>query len=101
MPLINNECNESESREVHVSLDINMDITVLPNNNHPEKFLQLDVGMLPSTHGMFQIGAALSGQRQWHNRVYSQVGELSLAPEQNIRLDCEEVDNGLIIFVLI
>ncbi|XP_047661107.1 major intrinsically disordered NOTCH2-binding receptor 1-like [Tachysurus fulvidraco] len=68
-----------------------MDITVLPNNNHPEKFLQLDVGMLPATHGMFQIGAALSGQRQWHNRVYSQVGELSLAPEQNIRLDCEEI----------
>ncbi|XP_060764438.1 major intrinsically disordered NOTCH2-binding receptor 1-like [Neoarius graeffei] len=49
-----------------------MDITVLPNNNHPEKFLQLDVGMLPATHGMFQIGSALSGQRQWHNRVYSQ-----------------------------
>ncbi|XP_053097499.1 major intrinsically disordered NOTCH2-binding receptor 1-like [Pangasianodon hypophthalmus] len=49
-----------------------MDVTVLPNNNHPEKFLQLDVGMLPATHGMFQIGAALSGQRQWHNRVYSQ-----------------------------
>lgn len=55
---------------------VNMDITVLPNNNHPEKFLQLDVGMLPATHGMFQIGAALSGQRQWHNRVYSQVGKL-------------------------
>uniref|UniRef100_A0AAY4B565 Major intrinsically disordered Notch2-binding receptor 1-like C-terminal domain-containing protein n=1 Tax=Denticeps clupeoides TaxID=299321 RepID=A0AAY4B565_9TELE len=52
-----------------------MDITVLPNNNHPEKFLQLDVGMLPATHGMFQVGyiagAALSGQRRWHNRVYS------------------------------
>ncbi|KAI7793316.1 putative UPF0258 protein [Triplophysa rosa] len=54
-----------------------MDITVLPNNNHPEKFLQLDVGMLPVTHGMFQIGAALSRQRQWHNRMYSQVGERS------------------------
>ncbi|KAI2642443.1 UPF0258 protein KIAA1024-like [Labeo rohita] len=49
-----------------------MDIAVLPNNNHPEKFLQLDVGMLPATHGMFQIGAALSRQRQWHNRMYSQ-----------------------------
>ncbi|XP_030623713.1 major intrinsically disordered NOTCH2-binding receptor 1-like [Chanos chanos] len=53
-----------------------MDITVLPNNNHPEKFLQLDVGMLPATHGMFQVGlaagAALSSQRQWQNRVYSQ-----------------------------
>lgn len=57
-----------------------MDITVLPNNNHPEKFLQLDVGMLPATHGMFQIGAALSGQRQWHNRVYLQVGKLMFRP---------------------
>ncbi|XP_034047710.1 major intrinsically disordered NOTCH2-binding receptor 1-like [Thalassophryne amazonica] len=49
-----------------------MDISVLPNNNHPEKFLQLDVGMLPATHGMFQVGAAMSSQRHWHNRVYSQ-----------------------------
>ncbi|XP_026871920.2 major intrinsically disordered NOTCH2-binding receptor 1-like [Electrophorus electricus] len=49
-----------------------MDITVLPNNNHPEKLLQLDVGMLPATHGMFQIGAVLSSQKQWHNKLYSQ-----------------------------
>uniref|UniRef100_A0A8C9ZZH4 Membrane integral NOTCH2 associated receptor 2 n=1 Tax=Sander lucioperca TaxID=283035 RepID=A0A8C9ZZH4_SANLU len=50
-----------------------MDISVLPNNNHPEKFLQLDVGMLPATHGMFQVGALVSSQRHWQNRVYSQV----------------------------
>ncbi|XP_029372257.1 major intrinsically disordered NOTCH2-binding receptor 1-like [Echeneis naucrates] len=49
-----------------------MDISVLPNNNHPEKFLQLDVRMLPATHGMFQVGAIMSGQRHWQNRVYSQ-----------------------------
>ncbi|KAL2100232.1 hypothetical protein ACEWY4_004626 [Coilia grayii] len=49
-----------------------MDISALPNNNHPEKFLQLDVGMLPATHGMFQINAALNGQNRWHNRVYSE-----------------------------
>ncbi|XP_071762349.1 major intrinsically disordered NOTCH2-binding receptor 1-like [Centroberyx gerrardi] len=49
-----------------------MDISVLPNNNHPEKFLQLDVGMLPVTHRMFQVGAAMSSQRLWQNRVYSQ-----------------------------
>lgn len=56
-----------------------MDIAVLPNNNHPEKFLQLDVGMLPATHGMFQIGAAvMSRQRQWHNRMYSQVNAVSI-----------------------
>lgn len=55
-----------------------MDIAVLPNNNHPEKFLQLDVGMLPATHGMFQIGAALSHQSQWHNRMYSQVNSVNI-----------------------
>ncbi|KAM3600047.1 uncharacterized protein V6R79_016456 [Siganus canaliculatus] len=49
-----------------------MDISVLPNNNHPEKFLQLDVGMLPATHGMFQVRAAMSSQRHWQNSVYSQ-----------------------------
>ncbi|XP_035245878.1 major intrinsically disordered NOTCH2-binding receptor 1-like [Anguilla anguilla] len=54
-----------------------MDLSVLPNNNHPEKFLQLDVNTLPASHGMFDrvgfaAGAALSGQRQWQNRVYSQ-----------------------------
>ncbi|XP_036973569.1 major intrinsically disordered NOTCH2-binding receptor 1-like [Acanthopagrus latus] len=49
-----------------------MDISVLPNNNHPKKFLQLDVGMLPATHGMFQVGAVISSQRHWQNRVYSQ-----------------------------
>ncbi|XP_069369447.1 major intrinsically disordered NOTCH2-binding receptor 1-like [Paralichthys olivaceus] len=49
-----------------------MDISVLPNNNHPEKFLQLDVRILPATHGMFQVGSAISSQRHWQNRVYSQ-----------------------------
>uniref|UniRef100_M3ZZ66 Membrane integral NOTCH2 associated receptor 2 n=1 Tax=Xiphophorus maculatus TaxID=8083 RepID=M3ZZ66_XIPMA len=50
-----------------------MDISVLPNNNHPEKFLQLDVGILDATHGMFQVGAFVSSQRRWQNRVYLQV----------------------------
>uniref|UniRef100_UPI0037E9BD2D major intrinsically disordered NOTCH2-binding receptor 1-like n=1 Tax=Semicossyphus pulcher TaxID=241346 RepID=UPI0037E9BD2D len=49
-----------------------MDISVLPNNNHPEKFLQLDVRTLPASGGMFQVGALVSSQRHWHNRVYSQ-----------------------------
>ncbi|XP_041816571.1 major intrinsically disordered NOTCH2-binding receptor 1-like [Chelmon rostratus] len=51
-----------------------MDISVLPNNN-PEKFLQLDVGMLPAAHGMFQVGAVMSSQRHWQNRLYSQSKE--------------------------
>ncbi|KAK2818757.1 hypothetical protein Q5P01_024318 [Channa striata] len=49
-----------------------MDISALPNNNHPEKFLQLDVGILPVMHGMFQVGAVVSSQRHWQNRVYTQ-----------------------------
>lgn len=63
-----------------------MDIAVLPNNNHPEKFLQLDVGMLPATHGMFQIGAVMSRQRQWHNRMYSQVNAVSVHTQAAVEL---------------
>ncbi|XP_078252910.1 major intrinsically disordered NOTCH2-binding receptor 1-like [Rhinoraja longicauda] len=54
-----------------------MDLSVLPNNNHPDKFLQLDVKALSIRPGLGPVGftglsgAALSGQ-QWHNRVYSQ-----------------------------
>lgn len=50
-----------------------MDVCALPNNNHPEKFLQLDVRMLPVS----QMGALMLGQRHWQNRVYAQVGLLS------------------------
>ncbi|XP_026154041.1 major intrinsically disordered NOTCH2-binding receptor 1-like [Mastacembelus armatus] len=49
-----------------------MDISVLPNSNHPEKFLQLDVRMLPTTRGMFQVGAVMCSQKHWQNRVYFQ-----------------------------
>lgn len=57
---------------------VRMDISVLPNNNHPEKFLQLDVRMLPASCGVTQVGALLFTQRQWQNRVYDQVGPVSL-----------------------
>uniref|UniRef100_A0A3P8VAS0 Membrane integral NOTCH2 associated receptor 2 n=1 Tax=Cynoglossus semilaevis TaxID=244447 RepID=A0A3P8VAS0_CYNSE len=56
--------------------DASMDISVLPNNNHPDKFLQLDVNTLTTGHGMIQVGAAMSSQRHWQNRVYSQVNTL-------------------------
>ncbi|XP_018600227.1 major intrinsically disordered NOTCH2-binding receptor 1-like [Scleropages formosus] len=53
-----------------------MDLSALPNNNRPEKLLQLDVNSLPASHGMFEVGsamgAALSGGKQWQNRVYYQ-----------------------------
>ncbi|XP_029693183.1 major intrinsically disordered NOTCH2-binding receptor 1-like isoform X1 [Takifugu rubripes] len=51
---------------------VRMDISVLPNNNHPEKFLQLDVRMLPASCGAPQVGALLFTQRHWQNRVYDQ-----------------------------
>ncbi|KAG7280802.1 hypothetical protein CRUP_035467, partial [Coryphaenoides rupestris] len=49
-----------------------MDDEYLPNNNHPEKFLQLDVRKLPISHGVFQVGAAMTSQRHWQNRLYAQ-----------------------------
>lgn len=58
---------------------VRMDISVLPNNNHPEKFLQLDVRMLPASCGVTQVGALLLTQKHWQNRVYDQVGLVSLA----------------------
>ncbi|XP_053555716.1 major intrinsically disordered NOTCH2-binding receptor 1-like [Bombina bombina] len=42
-----------------------MDLSVLPNNNHPDKFLRLDVKNLIAN------SAVLQG-RQWHNKVYLQ-----------------------------
>lgn len=57
---------------------VRMDISVLPNNNHPEKFLQLDVRMLPASCGVTQVGALLLTQKHWQNRVYDQVGLVSL-----------------------
>ncbi|XP_062984836.1 major intrinsically disordered NOTCH2-binding receptor 1-like [Elgaria multicarinata webbii] len=55
-----------------------MDLSVLPNNNHPDKFLQLDVKSLAKTSAFLHSWLAnfpeahFSGAQQWHNRVYSQ-----------------------------
>ncbi|XP_029441945.1 major intrinsically disordered NOTCH2-binding receptor 1-like [Rhinatrema bivittatum] len=55
------------SLSVHLTkqLEGNMDLSVLPNNNHPEKFLRLDVKNL-------MMNTAFLQARQWHNRVYLQ-----------------------------
>ncbi|KAG9487854.1 major intrinsically disordered NOTCH2-binding receptor 1-like [Eleutherodactylus coqui] len=42
-----------------------MDLSVLPNNNHPDKFLRLDVNSLLTN-------AAALHARQWRNKVYLQ-----------------------------
>uniref|UniRef100_A0A8D0G0X6 Membrane integral NOTCH2 associated receptor 2 n=1 Tax=Strix occidentalis caurina TaxID=311401 RepID=A0A8D0G0X6_STROC len=55
-----------------------MDFSVLPNNNHPDKFLQLEVKSLVKNSAFLQASlakfpeAALPGVQQWHNRVYLQ-----------------------------
>lgn len=57
----------------------NMDFSVLPNNNHPDKFLQLDVKSLAKTSAFLQTWLAnfpdvrFPREQLWHNRVYSQV----------------------------
>ncbi|KAF7648948.1 hypothetical protein LDENG_00149590 [Lucifuga dentata] len=61
-----------------------MDISVLPNNNHPQKFLQLDVGTLAAARGMFQVGAVMSSQRHWQNRVYSQREQQRVLTERSV-----------------
>uniref|UniRef100_A0A8D2PUH7 Membrane integral NOTCH2 associated receptor 2 n=1 Tax=Zosterops lateralis melanops TaxID=1220523 RepID=A0A8D2PUH7_ZOSLA len=63
-----------------------MDLSVLPNNNHPDKFLQLEVkslvkssAFLPANWAKFPE-AALPGVQRWHNRIYLQAaGEKSFA----------------------
>ncbi|XP_067172023.1 major intrinsically disordered NOTCH2-binding receptor 1-like isoform X1 [Apteryx mantelli] len=55
-----------------------MDFSVLPNNNHPDKFLQLEVKSLVKNPAFLQASlakfpeAALPGVQRWHNRVYLQ-----------------------------
>ncbi|XP_068127747.1 major intrinsically disordered NOTCH2-binding receptor 1-like [Hyperolius riggenbachi] len=41
-----------------------MDLSVLPNNNHPDKFLRLDVKTLFNSTALYS--------QHWHNRVYRQ-----------------------------
>ncbi|XP_007890863.2 major intrinsically disordered NOTCH2-binding receptor 1-like [Callorhinchus milii] len=69
-----------------------MDLSVLPNNNHPDKFLQLDVKALAVTPNLGQIGlpglsgAALSGQH-WHNQVYSQTKNQKVLEKLSLRMN--------------
>ncbi|XP_031413281.1 major intrinsically disordered NOTCH2-binding receptor 1-like [Meleagris gallopavo] len=55
-----------------------MDLSALPNNNHPDKFLQLEVKSLVKNSTLLQARlaklpeAALPGVQQWHNRIYLQ-----------------------------
>ncbi|XP_005069143.1 major intrinsically disordered NOTCH2-binding receptor 1-like isoform X1 [Mesocricetus auratus] len=55
-----------------------MDLSVLPNNNHPDKFLQLDVKSLMRSSNLVQAslarfpGGNFPATQHWQNLVYSQ-----------------------------
>ncbi|XP_040097705.1 major intrinsically disordered NOTCH2-binding receptor 1-like isoform X2 [Oryx dammah] len=55
-----------------------MDLSVLPNNNHPDKFLQLDVKSLMRNSALLQAslvrfpGGNYPAAQHWQNLVYSQ-----------------------------
>ncbi|XP_004610015.2 major intrinsically disordered NOTCH2-binding receptor 1-like [Sorex araneus] len=55
-----------------------MDLSVLPNNNHPDKYLQLDVKSLMRNSALLQAslarfpGASDPAAQHWQNLVYSQ-----------------------------
>ncbi|XP_022280957.1 major intrinsically disordered NOTCH2-binding receptor 1-like isoform X2 [Canis lupus baileyi] len=71
-----------------------MDLSVLPNNNHPDKFLQLDVksfmrssAILQGSLVRFPGGSYLPTQR-WQNLVYSQ-REKTITAQQMRRSNAE------------
>nr|XP_009943898.1 PREDICTED: UPF0258 protein KIAA1024-like homolog [Opisthocomus hoazin] len=82
-----------------------MDLSILPNNNHPDKFLQLEGKSLLKSSAFLQASlakfpeAALPGVQRWHNRVYLQLcfctirlwlsPELHLLPRYSTALFCE------------
>ncbi|XP_054572967.1 major intrinsically disordered NOTCH2-binding receptor 1-like [Eptesicus fuscus] len=55
-----------------------MDLSALPNNNHPDKFLQLDVKLLMRNSALLQAslvrfpGGNYPAAQHWQNLVYSQ-----------------------------
>lgn len=50
-----------------------MDLSVLPNNNHPEKFFQLDPKLLLTTHGFGQAEELAPAKRHLQDTVSSKV----------------------------
>ncbi|XP_012500502.1 PREDICTED: UPF0258 protein KIAA1024-like homolog [Propithecus coquereli] len=64
-----------------------MDLSVLPNNDHPDKFLQLDVKSLMSS-ALLQASPARSpggnypAAQHWQNLIYSQREKKNIAARQ-------------------
>ncbi|KAB0392933.1 hypothetical protein E2I00_018687, partial [Balaenoptera physalus] len=62
---------------VSLQMKADMDLSVLPNNNHPDKFLQLDVRSLMRTSALLQAGLVrfpggnYPAAQHWQNLIYS------------------------------
>ncbi|XP_036863228.2 major intrinsically disordered NOTCH2-binding receptor 1-like [Manis javanica] len=69
-------------------LDGDMDLSVLPNNNHPDKFLQLDVKPLMQNSALLQAsmvrfpGGNHPAPQHWRNLVYSQREKKTMTPQR-------------------
>ncbi|XP_006081649.1 UPF0258 protein KIAA1024-like homolog [Myotis lucifugus] len=65
-----------------------MDLSALPNNNHPDKFLQLDVKLLMRNSALLQAslvrfpGANYPAAQHWQNLVYSQREKKNIAAQR-------------------
>ncbi|XP_040275590.1 major intrinsically disordered NOTCH2-binding receptor 1-like [Bufo bufo] len=68
-----------------------MDLSILPNNNHPDKFLRLDVNCLLTD------SAALYS-RQWHNKIYLQKDITNIKePPQPPKMDSTAVHDKTLV----
>ncbi|KAF6082102.1 membrane integral NOTCH2 associated receptor 2 [Phyllostomus discolor] len=65
-----------------------MDLSALPNNNHPDKFLQLDVKLLMRNSALLQGGLVrfpggnFPAAQNWKNLVYSQREKKNITAQQ-------------------
>ncbi|XP_011836578.1 major intrinsically disordered NOTCH2-binding receptor 1-like [Papio anubis] len=65
-----------------------MDLSVLPNNNHPDKFLQLDVKSFTRSSALLQAslarfpGGNYPAAQHWQNLVYSQREKKNIAAQR-------------------
>ncbi|XP_029071907.1 major intrinsically disordered NOTCH2-binding receptor 1-like [Monodon monoceros] len=72
-----------------------MDLSVLPNNNHPDKFLQLDVRSLMRNSALLQAslvkfpGGNYPAAQHWQNLIYSQREKKNITAQRMRRSSVE------------
>ncbi|KYO20625.1 A disintegrin and metalloproteinase with thrombospondin motifs 17 isoform A [Alligator mississippiensis] len=82
----------------------NMDFSALPNNNHPDKFLQLEVKSLVKNSAFLHASlahlpeAVFPEAQQWHNRVYLQSEKRNVTEQPGLEFNAvnpETIDKVL------